>query len=81
MTFGEAAAIQLRNLDDNRNLKQRTRDYWREVLAAILKSWGALEQTEVRKITRAGCKEWASAYAKKLLQPATATQSQCYDTF
>jgi integrase len=34
-------------------------------LAAILKSWRALEQTEVREITRANCKEWATAYGKK----------------
>jgi hypothetical protein len=29
MTFGEAAAIHLQNLDDSLNIKQRTRDYWR----------------------------------------------------
>jgi integrase len=64
MTFGEAAAVHLRNLDDNLSIKPRTRDYWREVLAALLKSWPGLNETEVRKITRADCKKWASAYAK-----------------
>jgi integrase len=64
MTFGEAAAIHLRNLDDNLSIKPRTRDYWREVLAALVKSWPGLNQTEVRKITRTDCKKWASAYAK-----------------
>jgi integrase len=64
MTFGEAAAIHLRNLDDNVSIKPRTRDYWREVLAALLKSWPGLNDTEVRRITQAGCKEWARAYAK-----------------
>src|SRR5439155_13376192 len=64
MTFGEAAAIHLRSLDDNLNLKPRTRDYWREVLAALVKSWPRLNETEVRKITQADCKKWASAYAK-----------------
>src|SRR5262249_53778363 len=39
MTFGEASAIHLRNLDDNPSLKPRTRDYWRECLAALQKSW------------------------------------------
>src|SRR5205823_12038292 len=34
MTFAEAAAIHLRNLDDNLSIKPRTRDYWREVLFA-----------------------------------------------
>jgi integrase len=64
MAFGEAAAIHLRNLDDNLNIKPRTRDYWREVLAALLKSWPGLSETEIRKITQADCKKWASAYAK-----------------
>jgi integrase len=64
MTFGEAAAIHLRNLDDNLSIKPRTRDYWREVLAALVKSWPGLNDTEVRRITQAGCKEWARAYAK-----------------
>src|SRR6266571_2059311 len=53
MTFGEAAAIHLRNLDDNLSIKLRTRDYWRECLAALLKSWRGLNGTEIRKITRA----------------------------
>ena len=64
MTFGEAAAIHLRNLDDNLNMKQRTRDYWRECLVALQKSWPGLTETEVRKITQADCKEWARAYRK-----------------
>src|SRR5438132_8960602 len=64
MTFGEAAAIHLRNLDDNLSIKPRTRDYWREVLAAFFKIWPGLSETEIRKITQADCKKWASAYAK-----------------
>lgn len=65
MTFGEAAAVHLRNLDDNLSIKPRTRDYWRECLAALQKSWPGLNETEIRKITQADCKKWASAYAKK----------------
>jgi integrase len=64
MAFGEAAAVHLRNLDDNLNIKPRTRDYWRECLAALQKSWPGLNETEIRKITQADCKKWASAYAK-----------------
>ena len=65
MTFGEAAAFHIRNLDDNVRIKPRTRDYWRECLAALQKSWPGLSETEIRKITQADCKKWASAYAKK----------------
>jgi hypothetical protein len=57
MTFAEAAAIHLRNLDDNLRIKPRTREYWRECLAALQKSWPSLNEIEVRKITQADCKE------------------------
>ena len=65
MTFGEAAVVHLQNLDDNLRIKPRTRDYWRECLAALKKSWPNLAETEIRKITQADCKTWATAYAKK----------------
>ena len=64
MTFGEAAAIHLRNLDDNLSIKSRTRHYWRQRLAALIKSWPGLNETEVRKITPADCKKWAGTFAK-----------------
>jgi len=66
MTFGEAAAIHLRNLDDNLRIKLTTRDYWRRRLLALVKSWPGLNETEVRKITQVACKEWASTYGKKV---------------
>jgi len=65
MTFGQAAAIHLRNLDDNLRIKPSTRDYWRRRLSALIKSWPRLNETEVRKITQVACKEWASTYGKK----------------
>src|SRR5262249_31797615 len=65
MTFGEAAGIHLRNLDDNPRIKPRTRDYWQQRLTALVKNWPGLNETEVRKITQANCKEWGGAYAKK----------------
>src|SRR5690349_16709722 len=46
MTFDQAAAIYLQSLGDNLNIKPRTREYWREVLAALLKSWLRLNETE-----------------------------------
>jgi integrase len=64
MTFGEAAATHLRNLDDNLSIKPRTRDYWHECLAALQKNWPGLNETEVRKITQTACKEWAKEYRK-----------------
>jgi integrase len=65
MTFGEAANIHLRSLNDNLGIKPRTRHYWRQRLTALIKSWPRLNETEVRKITQADCKKWASVYGKK----------------
>src|SRR4029453_8849221 len=64
MTFGEATAIHLQNLNDNHGIKPRTRHYWGQRLAALQKSWPGLNETEIRKITQANCKQWASTYAK-----------------
>jgi integrase len=66
MTFSEAAEIHLRNLDDDLSIKPGTRDYWRQRLAALIKNWPGLNETEIRKITQADCKKWASAYGKKV---------------
>jgi integrase len=66
MTFSDAAAIHLRNLDDNLKIKPGTRDYWRQRLTALVKSWPGLNETEIPKITQADCKKWASAYGKKV---------------
>ena len=65
MTFGEAAAMHLRNLDDNLRIKPTTRDYWRRRLLALIRNWPRLNETEIRKITQVACKEWASIYGKK----------------
>jgi integrase len=64
MTFGEAAASHFQNLDDNLRIKPRTRDYWRQRFAALIKNWPDLSETEIRRITQADCKKWASTYAK-----------------
>src|SRR5437762_2459651 len=64
MTFGEAATVHLRNLDDDLSIKPGTRDYWRQVLLALGKSWPGLNETEVRKIGQSDCKKWARVYAK-----------------
>jgi integrase len=64
ITFGEAAVIHLRDLDDNLSMKPRTRHYWRQRLAALIKSWPRINETEVRKITQADSKKWANTYAK-----------------
>lgn len=64
MTFGEALAIHLRNLDDNVTIKPATRHYWKQVFAALVKSWPGLAERELRRLTAADCKEWARRLRK-----------------
>ena len=64
MTFAQAAATHLRSLDDNLSIKPNTRRYWRQRLAALVKSWPRLKDTEIRRITQADCKKFASTYSK-----------------
>jgi integrase len=64
ITFGEAAEIHLGDLEDDTEIKETTRHYWRQCLAALLKSWPALNEMEVRRITRKDCESWARHYRK-----------------
>jgi len=64
MTFGEAATSHLRDLDNNVEIKPRTRAYYRERLRALEKSWPLLSTTEIRKITLGDCKQWGGKYGK-----------------
>jgi integrase len=64
MTFGEAAMSHLRDLDNNVKIKPRTRDYYRERLRALEKSWPNLSRTEIRRISAGDCKEWAGRYGR-----------------
>ena len=64
MTFDEAARLHLQHVDENVTLKCRTRQYWRETLTALRKSWPELAGMELRRVTTAACREWAARYAK-----------------
>jgi hypothetical protein len=55
MKFCAAAEIHLQNLNDDLEIKDSMRHYWRQCLAALVKSWPALNETEVRRITRPSC--------------------------
>jgi len=67
LTFLECSEIYRQQLAESvamKTIKTRTGDYYREVLAALLKSWPSLGTTEVRRISVTACREWASRYAK-----------------
>ena len=64
MTFRQAAELHLHQLDEKVSIKSRTRKYWREIMAALMKSWPSLADTEIKKITKVACREWAASFAK-----------------
>jgi len=66
MTFGEALAIYKERLQGRVDIKARSKAYWEERIAALLKSWPELERMDVRRITKTACMDWASRYAKKV---------------
>jgi integrase len=64
MTFGEALKIHQQNQADDVTIKPTTRHYWKQIFVALLKSWPGLADREIRRITKADCKEWARRFRK-----------------
>ena len=62
MTFVQAAALHEKQLAQEGSIKRRTRKYYQEVLASLLKSWPDFAETELRRITPSAFKEWATRY-------------------
>ena len=73
MRFGDALKIFQGRLNNDAALKPRTKEFRKERIAALLKSWPGLEQTEVRKITKQECLAWAADYSTK-------ASAQCVNT-
>ena len=65
MRFADAVAIYRDRLGANPSLKPRTKDYYEETLAALLRSWPTLGEMNVRHITAFGCRDWAARFFKK----------------
>jgi integrase len=67
LTFGAALALHLRRLNDAveaGRIKPSTLHYWRQIFAALLKSWPGLESKDVRQIKADDCEAWAREFAK-----------------
>jgi integrase len=64
MTFGDALAVYRKRLQGDMSLKPGTKDYREERIAALLKSWSGLEKTDVRKISKNDCLNWAAEYQR-----------------
>jgi len=65
-TFAETAEVYLTEFSHRVDLKPRTIDYQREIVAALLKSWPNLRSSELRVISKVHCVQWASRYATEV---------------
>jgi integrase len=65
MTFGDAVETYKQRLDGDVSLKPRTKDYHKQRLTALFKSWPELQTSEVRKITKTDCLNWAAKFGVK----------------
>ena len=65
MTFGDALQTYRERLKGDQSLKDRSKTYREERIAALLKSWPELEQTDVAQISKADCLAWAGRFGQK----------------
>jgi len=65
MTFGAALQTYRERLSGDYSLKERSKTFREERIAALLKSWPELEQTDVAQISKADCLAWAIRFGKQ----------------
>ena len=65
MLFGEALRRLRLRIEGDVRLKPRSRSYYDQRIVALLKSWPALEQKDVRVIARSDCLDWAAKFARE----------------
>ncbi len=65
MTVADAADVYLRKVGANVSLKPRSKDYRKMMLDFIRRSWPALAETDVRKVSDRDCETWLSRYQQQ----------------
>ena len=65
MTFGDALAAYKQKLQNDPNIKPKTKEYYSFRIKALLKSWPELENKDVSKISRSECESWSVTNAQK----------------
>lgn len=65
MTFGECVKIFLEQTESSRLIKSRSKDYRKEVIETIFKTWPGIENRDVRQISAAQCETWAAKLSGK----------------
>lgn len=64
MTFGDALQTYRERLAGDHSLKERSKTYRQERIAALLKSWPELSGTDVARVSRSDCLAWAARFAQ-----------------
>jgi integrase len=65
LSFGEAVAIYRQRIAGDVRMKPRTKEYYGERLAALLKSWPELEDKDIARLTKTECLNWAANFAQE----------------
>ena len=65
LTFGQALETYRARLKGDQAIKERSKAYREERIAALLKSWPDLEQTDAAQISKADCLAWAARFGQK----------------
>ena len=65
MTVGDAVEVYLRKVRASASLKPRSKDYREMILGFIKRSWPALLETDVRKVTERDCENWFARYQQR----------------
>ncbi len=65
MNVGDATEVYLRKVQANVSLKPRSKDYREMMIAFIRRSWPALMETDVRKVTERDCEGWLMRYQQQ----------------
>jgi integrase len=64
MSFGDALATYQQKLQNDPNMKPKTKEYYDFRIKALLKSWPELKNKDVSKISRAECEAWSLSNGK-----------------
>jgi len=64
MTFGDALQTYRERLNGDHSLKERSKTYREERIAALVKSWPELSDTDVARISKADCLAWGARFGE-----------------
>ena len=62
MTVGDATQVYLQKMNAKVSLKPRSKQYYADLIGFISRSWPALMETDVRKVTDRDCESWLFRY-------------------